>query len=154
MFWVIVFSIILLGLLFVIAEILFVPGGILGVLGILVVLFGLYYGYANGSKMDGHIVLAVTIISTILLIVIAIRTKTWDKISLKSQMDQKYNVNIDIQVKKGDEGLSITRLNPAGKARFANEDYEVSSLSGFVDQNQKIIIHKIEGSKIYIKLKT
>ncbi|OIP00029.1 MAG: hypothetical protein AUJ98_09550 [Bacteroidetes bacterium CG2_30_33_31] len=153
MFWIIAFSIVILGLIFTLAEILFVPGGVLGVLGILVILYGIYYGYDQGGTTNGNIILSVTILLTALLIYTAIRAKTWKKITLETRNNEKFNFNSDIPIKVGDEGRAVTRLNPMGKASF-NENYlEVISLSGFLDQNTEIYVHKIEGSKIYIKSK-
>jgi membrane-bound ClpP family serine protease len=154
MFWFIVFGIIILGLLFVLAEILFVPGGLLGILGILVILFGIYFGYSNGGSTYGHIVLASTLVFTLGAIVLAVRSKSWKKIALNTNLDQKYNINIDVKVEKGDAGVSITRLNPMGKALINNIEAEVISLDGFLNESSELIVHNIEGSKIYVKQKS
>ncbi len=153
MFWVIVFSIIILGLLFVLAEILFVPGGILGILGILVILYGIYYGFSAGGQTKGFIVLGSTIALTLFFIIFSLRSKTWKKITLETDNKSKFNINSDIEISKGDEGVAVTRLNPMGKARFGDNYAEVSSLSGFIDEGSEIYVHKTEGSKIYVKIK-
>lgn len=152
MFWIIVFGIILLGLLFVLAEILFVPGGILGIVGILVILFGIYFGYSSGGTTNGHIVLVSTLVITVGAIAYAVRSKSWKKITLTTNIDQKYNSNAGILIEKGEIGKSITRLNPMGKAKFTNDDAEVISMDGFIDEGSSVVVHKIEGSKIYVKL--
>jgi len=153
MFWIIVFSIIFIGLLFILAEILFVPGGILGILGILVLLFGIYYGFSSGGNSKGAVVLGITFIITIGSIIYAVRNKTWRKVSLQTKISQKFNVNSGLSIIKGLEGKTITRLNPMGKARFADDTAEVISVEGFVDEGTPIFVHKIEGSKIYVKPK-
>ena len=153
MFWIIVFSIIIIGLLFVLAEILFVPGGVLGILGVLVLLYGIYYGFSSGGNAKGAVVLGITFIITIGSIIYAVRTKTWKKVSLQTNMDQKYNINAGLAIEKGTEGRAITRLNPMGKARFEDNIAEVISAAGFIDQETKIYVHKTEGSKIYVKPK-
>lgn len=153
MFWIVVFSIIFIGLLFIIAEILFVPGGVLGIFGVLVLLFGIYYGFSYGGNSRGAVVLGITFIITIGSIIYAVRSKTWKKVSLETTMGQKFNVNSDNHIEKGAEGRAITRLNPMGKARFGDETVEVISASGFLDEKTKIYVHKTEGSKIYVKPK-
>jgi membrane-bound ClpP family serine protease len=152
MFWFIVFGIIFLGLLFILAEILFVPGGVLGILGLLVLLFGIYYGYANGGTTEGHIVLGTTFGITMLAIVFAIRSKSWKKISLDTDLKEKFNANSGVQLEKGMKGKAITRLNPMGKARFNTIEAEVISAAGFIDEGAEVEVYKTEGSKIYIKL--
>ncbi|MBN2747597.1 MAG: hypothetical protein JXR34_12795 [Bacteroidales bacterium] len=152
MFWIIVFGIILLGLLFVLAEILFVPGGILGIVGILVILFGIYYGFNHGGNTRGIIVLITTVVITFGLIFLSVRSKSWKRISLTTNIDQKYNSNTGIIVTKGQTGKAITRLNPMGKVQFDADEAEVISESGFIDVGSEVIVHKTEGTKIYVKL--
>ena len=153
MFWFIVFGIIFLGLLFAIAEILFVPGGILGIIGLIVILFGIYYGYSEGGTAKGHIVLGVTLGVTAGAIWFSVRSKSWKLISLETDLTNRYNSNEGIQVEKGETGKAITRLNPMGKARIGDQEAEVISMSGFVDEGAELVVHKIEGSKVYVRLK-
>ena len=153
MFWLIVFSILFLGLIFIIAEILFVPGGVLGILGILVLLYGIYYGFNSGGNSRGAVVLGITFIITIGSIIYAVRSKTWRKVTLETNMDQRFNVNADVHLEKGTEGRAITRLNPMGKARFGDITAEVISTVGFLDEKTILYVHKTEGSKIYVNPK-
>jgi membrane-bound ClpP family serine protease len=88
--------------------------------------------------------LAVTIIVGILV---------WKKFSLNTVIDSKVNV-VENCLNIGDEGVTISRLAPSGKARFENGDFEVHSANDFISENQKVIVIKIEGYKIIVKLKT
>ena len=88
--------------------------------------------------------LAVTIVVGILL---------WKKFSLDTVIDSKVNV-VENCLNIGDEGVTISRLAPSGKARFENGDFEVHSLNDFISENQKVTVIKIEGYKIIVKLKT
>jgi membrane-bound ClpP family serine protease len=71
---------------------------------------------------------------------------------LKTEIDSKVNV-LDHKIAVGMEGKTVSRLAPAGKAIFENITEEVFSQNDFIDENQQIIITKIEGSKIIVKLK-
>ena len=53
----------------------------------------------------------------------------------------------------GDEGKTITRLYPIGKAEINNETYEVQSLTGIIEAESDIVVTKIEGYKIFVKPK-
>ena len=57
------------------------------------------------------------------------------------------------QVKPGDEGMTISRLTPMGKARFNDRIYEVKSTGEYVDQKTEIVAIRMEGSKIIVKPK-
>jgi membrane-bound ClpP family serine protease len=51
----------------------------------------------------------------------------------------------------GDRGKTISRCAPMGKAQFANDFYEVSAYSDFIDHEKDIEIMKISGNKIFVK---
>jgi membrane-bound ClpP family serine protease len=71
---------------------------------------------------------------------------------LETEIDSKVNVP-DTNLAVGMEGQSISRLAPAGKAVFNNTTEEVFSQQDFIDENQQVVITKIEGNKIIVKLK-
>lgn len=70
-----IIGIILLGLLFIIGDILFIPGGVVGIIGGIVIIYGVYLSYTH-SVLAGNITLLITIISIILGLVLAMRSKT------------------------------------------------------------------------------
>jgi membrane-bound ClpP family serine protease len=72
---------------------------------------------------------------------------------LKTDLDGKTNVIEADSVKVGDEGISISRLAPMGKALINNQYFEVSSSGDFIDEQSKVVVTKIEFNKIYIKKK-
>jgi len=80
------------------------------------------------------------------------RYKTWKPLMLKTEIDSKVNV-LDENIAVGMEGKTVSRLAPAGKAIFENIIEEVFSQNDFIDENQTVIITKIEGNKIIVKLK-
>jgi len=71
---------------------------------------------------------------------------------LETEIDSKVNVP-DQNITVGMEGRTISRLAPAGKAVFENSTEEVFSQHDFIDENQVVIVTKIERSKIIVKLK-
>jgi membrane-bound serine protease (ClpP class) len=71
---------------------------------------------------------------------------------LETEIDSKVNV-FDNKITVGMEGKTISRLAPSGKAIFEGITEEVFSKNDFIDENQEVIIVKIEGSKIIVKLK-
>jgi membrane-bound ClpP family serine protease len=96
--------------------------------------------------------LTVILIALIAGIILFFRYKTWKPLMLKTEIDSKVNVP-DQDITVGMEGRTISRLAPAGKAIFEGITEEVFSQNDFIDENQQVIITKIEGSKIIVKLK-
>ena len=94
------------------------------------------------------IILVVLIVGTVFFF----RYKTWKPLMLKTEIDSKVNV-LDQNITVGMEGKTVSRLAPAGKAIFENIMEEVFSQNDFIDENQQVVITKIEGNKIIVKLK-
>lgn len=148
-----IITLIVLGIICVILEILIVPGAIVGIIGFLMMGGGVVAAYMSHGAVVGNIVLLSTIVISIIMIVMILRSKTWKKLALKTNIDSKVNVINESQLAVGMEGVAISRLAPMGKGRFGSEIVEVSSPKGFIDVEKEIIIAKIEGNKVYVKLK-
>lgn len=151
MFWILVIGIILIGFLFILAEVLFVPGGLLGAIGGIVLLYGIYLPYSVGETTGGHITLAATLVLLTLSLFMAIRSQTWKKIQLDRVIDSNVKNNDIDKLSVGDQGIAISRLNPMGTARFDKHSVEVSSFDNFTDEGKKVEIIKIEKNKIIVK---
>jgi len=149
--WVLIISLIVLGLIFIVAEILFIPGGILGIIGGLIVGYGVYLSYDIFGDFAGNITLAATSLLIIFGLFYAIRNKTWKKISLTDEIVGKASSNIPEDIKIGLKGKTVSRISPMGKAKFNNEMYEVSTLGDFIDESVEVEITHLKGNKIYIK---
>ena len=71
---------------------------------------------------------------------------------LTDKITSKVNL-IDSKLKPGDTGRTISRLATTGTAEFNGDFMEVHSLGTFIDHEKDIVIVKIEGNKIFVKLK-
>ncbi len=150
--WTVIIILILVGILMMILEIIVIPGsGVAGIIGFVLMASGVWLAYTKQGLMDGHITLGVTIAVNVIGLIIILRSKTWKKAMLSTVNIGKVNtINAD-EVKVGDVGTTISRCAPMGKVKFDNIFYEVSTLSEFIDEGQKVEIIRISGNKIYIK---
>ena len=150
--WTVVVILILVGILMLLLEILVIPGsGVAGIIGFAVMVAGIWLAYTRISVQAGHITLGVTLGVSIIGLIFALRSKTWNKAMLSTTIDGKVNTIDKGNLKVGDVGVSVTRCAPMGKALFANNFYEVSAHSEFIDEEIKIEIIKISGNKIFVK---
>ena len=62
----------------------------------------------------------IILIISIVMLVLSLRSKTWKKAMLSTSINSKVNQESD-NFEIGDEGSSISRLTPMGKARFGDE---------------------------------
>ncbi len=153
MSWTLIAVLILVGLLLIILEILVIPGqGMVGILGLIVMGFGVWHSYKMYGTTAGHIVLAATLLASVLSLVLSLRSKTWKKMALDTVIDGKVNT-FDDKLKIGDVGKTVSRLAPAGKALFNNEFYEVHTHGDFIDPQKEVQVIGIDHNKIIVKQK-
>ncbi len=154
MVWLIVLSLILAGIIFLLLEILVVPGAtVVGLLGVALVVAGNVISFNNYGTETGVITILLTLLVSLVSIGIALRSRTWKRAMHSSVLEGRVNVVEADKVVKGDEGISITRLNPMGKALIKEEYFEVSSKDNLIPENTTIEVVKVEGNKIIVKSK-
>ncbi|MFK5854998.1 MAG: hypothetical protein QM503_02630 [Bacteroidota bacterium] len=149
--WTVIIILILVGLLLMILEIIVIPGaGFAGIIGFALMAVAIWLAYSREGVMAGNITLVSTLTINVVGLILALRSKTWKNAMLKTVNSGKVNTIKEGNLKIGDAGITISRCAPMGKAEFNNVYYEVSTLSEFIDQEQKIEIIRISGNKIYI----
>jgi len=154
MHWLLIATFIIIGLIVLALEILVIPGvGIAGVIGFILIAIGIWQAYSGYGMLAGHLVLAGTIVLTVITLVLSLRGKTWRKLALSTAIDSKVNVIDHELIKTGDTGKTVSRLAPMGKALINGEFYEVSTNGDFIDQQTEIVVEKIEYNKVIVKRK-
>ncbi len=154
MTWTLIIILLLAGLVLLLLEMLVVPGAtIFGLLGFALLAVSVWQAYAAHGTPEGHYFLAGSVIFTVVLLYFALKSKTWRKAMLGSEVNSKVNVVEPGKVKPGDEGKTISRLAPAGKAFINGDYYEVHSLGEYIDPQTPIIVIQVEFSKIIVKPK-
>ena len=147
-----IITLILLGLLLVLAEILLIPGvGIAGVLGLLAMGGSCAYAFMEMGNMTGIIVTSVNAVLLVALIIWVLRAQTWKRLSLETNIDSKAVVP-EVEVSVGDKGRSVTRLAPMGTVRFGDNSVEVTSMEGLIDPGMDVQVVAIEDAKIYVSI--
>lgn len=155
MTWFIIISLILGGIILLLLEVLVIPGTtVVGLAGAGLIGTGIFFTFADYGVLIGSLVLFATLVVSIVSVVMALRSKTWKRAALNAEIDGKVNVINAELIHVGDEGLTISRLNPVGKALFNGEYYEVVSKDNLIDPNTAVMVVKIEGNKIIVKQKS
>jgi len=154
MTWTIIIILILVGLLFLILEVVVIPGTtVVGIVGFVLMIVAIWQTYLVYGSTSGHLVLGGTLVLTLVGLRFALRSKTWDKVMLKSNIDGRANIIPEGSIKVGDVGISSSRIVPTGKALINDQYFEVCSSGEFIDPENEIEVVKIEHNKIFVKIK-
>ena len=153
MTWFILISLLSIGLILVVAEVLFVPGTTLvGILGALVTIAGVYYAFISLEKNIAYAVTAGALTINLAALIYGLRSGVWNKFALKNSMQSRaFDNRLDglyVQM----EGVATSDIKPIGKAEFADKIYEVKSDAGFIRFGTKVWISKLENNTITVKV--
>ena len=133
-------------------ELVVVPGiSIAGILAGGCIIFANYYAFANLGTMGGIITLLVSALGCIGSLVWFMRSKTLDRLSLKTDITGTVDRTAEQSVKVGDTGLTTTRLALVGQADIAGHLVEVNSADGFLDEKTPVVVTRITNGTIFVR---
>jgi len=154
MSWLLIILLIFLGVVFLLLEVLVIPGTtVAGIIGFAMIFVGLWQSYASKGIMEGHITLGSTLVVTVVTLYFSFKAGTWKKMALKTSIDSKMDQLEGIMIKEGDLGNTVSRLAPSGKALINNEIVEVHTFGEFIDQEVEITVISVRDNKIFVTLK-
>lgn len=154
MTWTVIAVLIIIGFLFLLLEILVLPGtNVAGFIGFALIAIGVWQAYVSHGNLAGSLTLVGSVIFSGIALYYSLKSGTWKRASLKKSIDSKVNVIDESKIKIGDYGKAISRLAPMGKALINNEYFEVKTQGVFLDEGTEIEVINIEFNKITVKLK-
>jgi len=143
---------IILGVLLILVEFLILPGtNFAGIIGLLLMIGGIYFGYKDIGTPIAHFILGGSFLFMIGAITLALRSDTWKKISLNTSIEGKVLNIEDNTINPGDMGETVTRLAPMGKVRVNNLVVEAKSSHHFLDPHTPIEVIRVSGNQIEVK---
>jgi membrane-bound ClpP family serine protease len=150
--WLTVLSLIVVGIILVVVEIIFVPGTtVVGLLGGLLAVIGVVLSFSYFGKQAGWYTLAATSVLSGGLLYWSLRSRAWERFSLKTTIDGRVN-EIDLNsLKTGDEGSAVSALRPMGKAEIGGRLFEVTSLGIYIETGTRIRIVRVSSNQIVVE---
>jgi len=145
-------SLLIIGLLLVLIEIIFVPGAtVVGLLGIVFSALAVIYAFITFGESTGWYVFGGTVLGNLSILVVGFRSNVWQRFSLKDTMVSRSHDDRLLGLEVGQKGRTISDLKPYGKAMFNDKIFEVKSEMGFLSPNTEVYIYKLENNRIIIK---
>lgn len=144
---------ILLALLFLVAELVLLPG--LTISGILALACGggaVYLAFSQYGVAAGWVVVALLVLLALLTIILSLRSTTWQRFALNQQVEAAASEPIEARVEVGARGKTLSRLSPMGSVEIAGKIYEAKLLAGYADPHTEIEVVGYENANIIVKI--
>lgn len=150
--WIVILTLLSLGLTLLIAELIFIPGTtIVGLLGVIFTIAGVCVSYNHFGKQTGLYTLLATLTITLVTLFISFRSGAWSRFALKGTSGSKVNEGLIQTLQVGDEGITSSTLRPIGKAEFNNKIVEVKTLGYYLEQGRRVKITNIHIHQIIVE---
>ena len=150
----VIIALILAALVLVFFEVL-VPGGILGILGLLCIVGATWVGAANYGALGGALTFVAAVAAVVFLIFIEFKlmknTSFGNRFLLGSTVTGHSNMAQGEESIIGREATTITRMNPSGKVAIDGRSYEAHSQDGYIDSGETVVVAKRDNFKLIIK---
>lgn len=147
-----VITLIVVGVLLIIAELVLIPGVfVAGTLGLASLVGSCYFAFSEWGQMGGVIVIGVNVVLLVVFVVLALRSKTWRRFTLDTNIDSHTDATpVDKGVSMGQRGVTVTRLCPMGRVKIGDLFLEVTSQDGVVNAGVEVEVCLIDDNKVYV----
>jgi len=147
----IIIGLIAAGIILFLIEIFVIPGiSIAGIGAFFCLIYANYFAFSNLGNTAGFITLAASAIACVGTLILFMKSKTLDKIALKKNITSTIDNEAELSVKKGDSGITVTRLALIGMADINGHHVEVKSVDGFIDEKTPIVVSRIADGTILV----
>lgn len=138
------------GLLFLVAELVLLPGVSIGaVLALVCYGSSVYLAFRDFGPVTGTVVILVL---SVIATVVSLRAKTWQRFSLKQEIRSSSMPVIPAEeLQVGDRGVTLSRLSPMGKVEIGGRTYEAKSQGAYVDQQRDVEVVGFENFSVIVK---
>ena len=151
MFYIIL--LIVLGLLFLVAELVLLPGVTIGAI-LALVCYGrsIYLAFRDYGTVAGVVVILAILLLSLVATIISLRAKTWQRFSRKQRVDSSSMPSTpDQELQVGDRGMTLSRLSPMGTGEVGGKVYEAKSLTAYVDPRREVEVVGFENFSVIVK---
>lgn len=138
-------------ILLVLLEIFLLPGITLaGIGGFLFAAGGLIFAYSLGQTI-GHITLFLSLLIFAVAFLWFLRSKSFSRVALNTDVDSKLTSSRDLGIVPGDEGITVSRLAPIGKAVIRGITVEAKSEDELVDEDTPVVVVRVDSYNIIVR---
>ena len=141
------------GLLFLVAELVLLPGGSIGaVLALVCYGSSVFLAFRDFGPVTGTVVILVILVLSVIATVVSLRAKTWQRFSLKQEIRSSSMPVIPAEeLQVGDRGVTLSRLSPMGKVEIGGRIYEAKSTDVYIDQRSTVEVVGFENFNVVVR---
>ena len=150
-----IYVILLAAGLFLVGAEIFLPGGIIGVLGGFALLGAIIMGFFAFGTQGGLLSALAIVLLSALAIVVWIRffprTRVGRSLTLSQDGSQFKAAPSALKDLVGKEGVTLTILRPAGMARIEGRRVDVVADGSWIDEGRTVRVTEVDGTRVIVR---
>jgi membrane-bound ClpP family serine protease len=133
-----------------------IPGfsvpGVSGIICLVVAIFLVSDSFVEGAVI-ALIILALLGIMFAIILSLLSKAKLKSPIILKDEQNKEkgFISSTDLRYLLGKQGVAVTDLRPSGTGDFDGIEFDVISEGKYITKDTKLVIYKVQGSKLIVK---
>lgn len=148
---IIIAFLLILAIFLVLLEIFLLPGiTVAGIGGAIFAAGGLFYAYSIDAT-TGTIALVSSLVAFGIAFLWLMRSNSFHRVALKTDVDSKLTSTRELGIEPGDEGLTLSRLAPIGKARINEQVVEAKAIGELIDEDTRIVVVRVDGYNVLVR---
>ncbi|MBQ7162237.1 MAG: NfeD family protein [Bacteroidales bacterium] len=148
----VIVSLVVLGIIFILLELFFLPGiSLASIGGLICFAAAVVLAYVKIGATAGIITLIAALVATALSVWWFFRSKALDRMSLQSSIDATVEGGQEQQVHPGDQGVCLSRLVPMGKVLINGQTYEARAENEMIDEGAPVEVCAVDKFHITVK---
>lgn len=150
-------ALVLAGLALIVAEVYLVPGfNVVGVLGLVLIVFAVGYTFTESGFLGGMLTLVGTVVAGASIFWFMWQSGAWDRFVLSTNLRQDEKVAASETEQRtrflGREGTALTPLRPTGVVEIGDERLEVMTEGEFIAAGSRIRIVAMDRRRYFVRL--
>jgi membrane-bound ClpP family serine protease len=142
----------LVGVLLILAEIFLIPGITVAVVaGIGASIGGICYAFSCLGVVAGIVALFSVLLAIGIACIFLVKSKAMNNIALTTDIDSTITTGNTLNVEVGDEGITLSRMNPIGKVKVRNTIMEGKSIDDYIEEKTPIVVTGVSPSQLIVK---
>ncbi|SHK72799.1 NfeD family protein [Rhodothermus profundi] len=150
-------TLILIGLALIVAEVYLIPGmNIAGIIGVVLVLFGLGYAFTASGLLAGLAVLVSTLVAGGVLFLVLWRSGAWRQFVLATSLKREATERSGEHRARylGKEGIAVTPLRPVGIVEIEGERIEAATEGQYIAAGSRVRVVAMDRRRYFVRLAT
>lgn len=148
----VIVSLVVLGIVFILLELFFLPGiSLASIGGLICFAAAVVLAYVKIGATAGTVTLMAALVATALCAWWFFRSKALDRMSLRSTIDATVDSGQEQLVHPGDQGVCLSRLAPMGKVLIDGKTYEARAENQMIDEGVPIEVCAVDKFHITVK---